>query len=103
MSMRESTVKNHLKQVLDDEILSYGSLVPLSSAKLLEKIISTGVQRMSIQGALERPDKRLLAEQNLKRFIKSVARFAARNKKNIMGVRAVEMAIVDLSPLWPYM
>lgn len=71
--------------------------------RLLEKMVSDGVQRMERQQVLGQEEKLGLAESNLARFISQMANFAQQGTEYPLLVDAdLSAAARRLCPLWPF-
>lgn len=100
--MQAGMLKQQLLKKFDEAAMELGLEVTLGAHRLMQKMINQGIQRMTTMGVLERPDKVMLAEQNIKAFAEALGQAASQEKtKSVIGERAFDRAKAAHCPLWP--
>ena len=74
-----------------------------ATINMLDALIRKGTARMQVQQVLEREEKLRLAEDNLRRLLRSMATFSTDNGKfPIIDDECFNFAIKTVSPIWPF-
>jgi hypothetical protein len=102
--MTAVALKSKLTLVLESEIESIDLYLSPYGLSQIEKILDHGVERMGIDGVTESLEKMYVAEENLKRLLDHFCNYAKTlGTYPFLDNDAIDTALADCYPLWPYM
>ena len=96
-------LKQNLNRSIDEQVSLFDIQLSSECNHLLEKMIAIGVNKM-IQGELiDKPAKRIVAEQNFARFMEMML-----NQSKELGCypvvdeRVFDVAMLEIGSIWPF-
>jgi hypothetical protein len=96
-------INSRLSSILETEIEDQKLHLSPYCEEQVERMISIGVQRMSIANVTGQSDKIFLAERNIKRLVEYLSNQAkSHGTYPEMEESTFDTAIAECFPLWPY-
>lgn len=70
---------------------------------MIDRMINNGIERMASQGAIEREEQVMIAEQNLFQYLQKLSAEAKSNGTYPqVGARVFDSVFNKECPIWPY-
>lgn len=103
MYIRHAKLYQRLKRVATKRATKLGLGLTPSCNTLIEQMIANGIERMQGQGAADREEHILMAEQNLARYLTKLSEEAqAIGSYPLVGARVFDNVLKDQCPVWPF-
>lgn len=96
-------LQRRLQKYCSRKISKLGLGVTPSCRTLIERMINNGIERMVGQGAIEREEQIVIAEQNLSQYLQKLAAEAkSRGTYPQVGAKAFDSVFNAECPIWPF-